>query len=35
MLTSWGIEMEVVVLGWYILTATESVLLLSVYGSLQ
>jgi MFS family permease len=35
MLTSWGIEMEVVVLGWYILTATGSVLLLSVYGSLQ
>lgn len=35
MLTSWGIEMEVVILGWYILTATGSVLLLTVYSSLQ
>ena len=35
MLTSWGIEMEVLILGWYILTETGSVLLLSVYGSLQ
>jgi MFS family permease len=35
MLTSWGIEMEVLILGWYILTETGSVLLLTVYSSLQ
>jgi MFS family permease len=35
LLTSWGIEMEVLILGWYILTATGSVLLLTIYGSLQ
>lgn len=35
LLTSWGMEMEVLILGWYILTATGSVLLLTVYGSLQ
>jgi hypothetical protein len=29
MLTSWGIEMEVLILGWYILTETGSVLLLA------
>nr|WP_294530682.1 MFS transporter [uncultured Rhodopila sp.] len=33
--TSWGNEMEVLILGWYILTATGSVLLLTVYGALQ
>ena len=35
MLTSWGIEMETLILGWYILTETGSVLLLTVYSSLQ
>jgi predicted MFS family arabinose efflux permease len=35
LLTSWGSEMEVLILGWYILTETGSVLLLTVYGSLQ
>jgi predicted MFS family arabinose efflux permease len=35
LLTSWASEMEILILGWYILTATGSVLLLSVYGSLQ
>jgi len=35
MLTSWGIEMEVLILGWYILTETGSVLLLTVFSSLQ
>lgn len=35
LLTSWGFEMENLILGWYILTATGSVLLLTVYGSLQ
>ena len=33
--TSWGTEMEVIVLGWYILVQTESVLLLTLYGALQ
>jgi MFS family permease len=35
LLTSWASEMEILILGWYILTATGSVLLLTVYGSLQ
>ena len=35
LLTSWASEMEVLILGWYILTETGSVLLLTVYGSLQ
>jgi len=35
MLTSWGIEMEILILGWYILTETGSVLMLTVYSSLQ
>jgi hypothetical protein len=35
LLTSWATEMEVLILGWYILTETGSVLLLAVYGSLQ
>jgi len=35
LLTSWAGEMEILILGWYILTATGSVLLLTLYGSLQ
>ena len=35
LLTSWGIEMEVLILGWYILTETGSVLLLTLFSSLQ
>lgn len=35
LLTSWAIEMENLILGWYILTETGSVLLLTVFGSLQ
>jgi MFS family permease len=35
LLTSWSFEMETVVLGWYVVTQTESVLLLTVFGSLQ
>jgi MFS family permease len=35
LLTSWAIEMEVLILGWYILTETGSILLLTVYSSLQ
>ena len=33
LLTSWAGEMEILILGWYILTATDSVLLLTVYGA--
>jgi len=33
--TSWAFEMEMIILGWYILVETGSVLLLTVYGSLQ
>jgi predicted MFS family arabinose efflux permease len=35
LLTSWGTEMETLILGWYILTETGSVLLLTLFGSLQ
>src|SRR5579859_6091900 len=35
MLTSWGIEMENLVLGWYILVETGSVLLLTLLWALQ
>ena len=35
LLTSWAIEMEIIILGWYILVETGSVLLLTLYGALQ
>ena len=35
LLTSWGIEMEVLILGWFILAETGSVHLLTLYASLQ
>jgi predicted MFS family arabinose efflux permease len=35
LLTSWGIEMEMLVLGWYVLVETGSVLLLSLFWALQ
>ncbi len=35
LLTSWGSEMENLILGWYILAETGSVLLLTLFGSLQ
>ena len=35
LLTSWGSEMELLILGWYILVQTGSVLLLTVFGALQ
>ncbi len=35
LLTSWGTEMENLILGWYILISTGSVLLLTVFASLQ
>jgi MFS family permease len=35
LLTSWASEMETLILGWYILVETGSVLLLTVFGALQ
>jgi MFS family permease len=35
LLTSWGTEMETLILGWYILVSTGSVLLLTLFASLQ
>jgi len=35
LLTSWAFEMETLVLGWYVLVQTGSVLLLTLFGSLQ
>ena len=35
LLTSWAFEVETLVLGWYIMVETGSVLLLTVFGSLQ
>jgi MFS family permease len=35
LLTSWAFEVETLVLGWYIMVQTGSVLLLTVFGSLQ
>ena len=35
LLTSWAIEMEIIILGWFILVETGSVLLLTLYGALQ
>ena len=33
--TSWGLEMETLILGWYVLVETGSVLMLTVFASLQ
>jgi MFS family permease len=35
LLTSWAFEMETLVLGWYVMVNTNSVLLLTVFASLQ
>jgi len=35
LLTAWALEMETLILGWYVLVETGSVLLLTVFGSLQ
>jgi len=35
LLTSWGLEMEILILSWYILVETQSVLLLTLFGALQ
>lgn len=35
LLTSWAFEMETVILGWYIAVTTQSVLLVTLFGSLQ
>jgi predicted MFS family arabinose efflux permease len=32
---SWGFEMEIIILGWYVLVETQSVLMLTVFGALQ
>ncbi len=34
-MTSWAFEMETIVLGWYVMVHTGSVLLLTAFGSLQ
>ena len=34
LLTSWAFEMETLVLGWYVLVETNSVLMLTVFGAL-
>ena len=33
--TAWALEMETLILGWYVLVETGSVTLLTVFGSLQ
>jgi predicted MFS family arabinose efflux permease len=35
LLTSWAFEMETLILGWYVMVGTGSVLLLTAFGSLQ
>ena len=35
LLTSWAFEMETLILGWYVMVQTGSVLLLTIFGSLQ
>ncbi len=35
LLTSWGIEMEILILNWYVLVETGSVFLLTVFAALQ
>ena len=35
LLTSWAFEMETLILGWYVLVETRSVLALTVFGALQ
>jgi Na+/melibiose symporter-like transporter len=34
LLTSWAFEMETIILGWYVLVATNSVLMLTAFGAL-
>src|SRR5881394_567792 len=33
LLTSWAFEMETIILGWYVLTETQSVLWLTMFGA--
>jgi hypothetical protein len=35
LLTSWALEMETLILGWYVMVHTGSVLWLTAFGSLQ
>ena len=34
LLTSWAFEMETIILGWYVLVETNSVLMLTAFGAL-
>ena len=34
MLTSWAFEMETLILGWYVLVETNSVVMLTIFGAL-
>ena len=34
LLTSWAFEMEMLILGWYVLVKTNSVIVLTIFGSL-
>ncbi len=35
LMTSWAFEMETLILGWYVVVQTQSVLLVTLFGSLQ
>ena len=35
LLASWALEMETIILAWYVMVQTGSVLMLTVFGSLQ
>ena len=35
LLTSWAFEMETLILGWYVLVETGSVVYLTIFGALQ
>jgi predicted MFS family arabinose efflux permease len=35
LLTSWALEMEIIILGWYVLVEADSVFLLTVFGALN
>ena len=35
LMASWAIEMETIILGWYVLTITDSVLVLTIFASMQ
>ena len=35
LMASWAFEMETIILGWYVLTITDSVLVLTIFASMQ